>query len=273
MGQKLVRRKRLTWALIAVAASCAPAKVPVGPAPAEPQVQAVVLTIQTTLQPQNKTFQHSIIIANGRARSEDEVDRWRLFDLQNGQVTFVDDVARTFRTDPASKLIDQRREAAREPLPAGVPRAEVVSTGAKRVMNGVEATQLLLHAGGYQRELWIGSPPSVPPDLFALLFGTQPPDARYEPMMRDADETLLATRGFPLADHAELPYGNSKLIVDRNVVKIEQRNVKQSLLNVDPAYRNLTEPDASHPPASSPLHDRNTPEAGSRSSSTGQRNP
>ena len=49
----------------------------------EPQVAATVLTIQTNLQPQNKSFTHSIVIANGHARSGDEVDRWRLFDVDN----------------------------------------------------------------------------------------------------------------------------------------------------------------------------------------------
>lgn len=272
MGPKLVRRKGLTCALIAVAA-CAPRNIPARGGPAEPQVAATVVTIETRLQPQDKIFRHSIVIGGGRARSEDEVDRWRLFDLQHNQVTFVDDIARTFRTEPADSLMGRRRAAAKGPLPEGVPHAELVNTGAKRVIGGVEATQMLIRAGGYQRELWIGTPPSVPPNLFAMMFGTDAATSKYEPMMRDADEALLGMQGFPLADHAELPYGNEKLVVDRNVVKIEQRNVPASLLNVRAGYREITEPAASPPPASSPPRDRSTPGAEWRSSATDRKNP
>lgn len=272
MGQKLVRRKGLTraWALIAVAA-CAPQKNAIERLP-EPQVPATVLTIETKLQPQNKTFQHSIIIVGGHARSEDEVDRWRLFDLDHDQVTFVDDGRRTYETQPVSRAIAERRDAAAGPLPAGVPRAQVISTGASRVINGVQASQLLIRLGGYQRELWIGNPRSVPPNLFPTWFATRPVDSKYEPMMRDADEALMNLRGFPLLDHAELPFGNSKLVVDRNVVKIEQRNVQQSLLTVNRAYRELTAPAVSPPPVSSPPRGRSTPATGSQSSATSRKN-
>lgn len=274
MGQKLVRRKGLTCALAwMTAAACAPRNVPARGGPSEPQVAATVLTIETRLQPQDKIFRHSIVIAGGRARSEDEADRWRLFDLERNQVTFVDDVDRTFRTELADPLIVQRLAATEGPLPDGVPRAEVVYTGAKRVINGVEATQMLIRAGGYQRELWIGSPASVPANLFALMFGTRPAESKYEPMMRDADQALLGMQGFPLADHAELSYGDEKLVVDRNVVKIEQRNVPRSLLNVRAGYRELTEPAASPPPASSLPRGRSTPGAEWRSSATDQKNP
>ncbi len=254
-------------------AACGPVKPPVKGGPPEPQVAATVVTIETKLQPQNKTFQHSIVIAGGRARSDDEVDRWRLFDLEHDQVTFVNDIQKTVLTRAVERAIAERRDAANEPLADGVPRAEVVNTGAKRVIHGVEASQVLIRIGGYQRELWIGSPQSIPPNLFAMWFATQPVNSKDEPMMRDADEALLGMRGFPLADHAELPYGTSKLIVDRNVVKIERRNVPQSLLKVNAAYRELTEPAVNRPPVSSPPRDRSTPEAGSRSSATDRKNP
>ena len=258
------------WALIA-AVACAPRKNPL--AVAEPRISAVVLTIETKLQPQNKTFQHSIIIAGGRARSEDEVDRWRLFDLEHGQVTFVDDSRKTYRTEPVSLAIAERRDAAKDPLPDGAPRVQVISTGARRVIDGVEASQLVIRLGGYVRELWIGNPRSVPPNLFATWFATRPLNSKYEAIMRDADEALMNMRGFPMVDHAELSYGNSKLVVDRSVVKIEQRDVKKSLLNVSAAYRDVTAPAASPPPASSRPPGRNTPAAGSPASATGQKNP
>ena len=64
----MVRRKGLI--LVVVALACRPAP----PAPsrtAEPRIRATVVTIQTTLQPQNKTFIHSVVIANGRVVAEE----------------------------------------------------------------------------------------------------------------------------------------------------------------------------------------------------------
>src|SRR5205085_1212957 len=99
-----------------------------------------------------------------------------------------------------------------------------------KVIQGVEATQYLIRLGRYQRELWIGSPKAIPPQLFG--------------MMNAADDRLSKLRGFPLVDHAELPYGKSKLLVDHSVVKIEQRNVPPSArrMSVPCFTRNPTTP-------------------------------
>ena len=201
----------------------------------EPKIQATVVTIQTTLQPQNKILSNSIVIGNGRARSDDEVDHWRLFDLQQNRVTYVNDLTKTYYTVTAKTVEDSG-----PPLPP-----QFVPTDAKRVLQGVEATQYVIRVGAYQRELWIGNPPSIPEQLFG--------------MMNASDEELPKVRGFPLADHAELPYGKSKLVVDRTVMKIEQRNVPESLLNVSSDYIEVRAPGARRPPASSPPPDRNTP--------------
>ena len=216
----------------------------------EPTIPATVITIQTVLHPQNRMLKHSIFIANGRARSDDELDRWRLFDLENNSVTYVDDLA-----NPIARTVTLRHDLAKTyytvpggaPPPSGAATAEgrgapqLQATGAKRVVMGVEATQILIRLGAYQRELWMGTPASIPPQLFGMM-----------------NAEFATLRGFPLADHSELPYGKSKLVVDRNVVKIEQRNVPLSLLNVRREYKDITAPAGSRPPASSPQRDRST---------------
>jgi len=226
-----------------VAACGRPSMTPPGASsirPGEPTVAATVITIQTTLQPEQKTFTHTIAIANGHARADNELDRWRLFDLDHDAITYVDDLAKTYYTAPASR--------------SNAP--QMIATGAKRVIQGVEASQFLIRMGGYQRELWIGTPQSVPPELFGMI-----------------DSKFANVRGFPLADHAELAYGKSKLIVDRNVMKIEQKNVPRSLLNVSSDYKNITAPGENRPPASSRPRDRSTPAEESPPSSTGRRFP
>jgi hypothetical protein len=215
-------------ALIAIIACSKPiAKLPqrVISGSLEPTVPATVITIQTVLQPQGRMLKHSIFIANGRARSDDELDRWRLFDLDQNSITYVDDVTKTYYNTPLT----------------AAPAQQVIPTGAKRIVQGVEASQFLIRMGGYQRQLWIGSPQSIPPQLFGMM-----------------NPEFATLRGFPLLDHAELPYGKSKLVVDRNVVKIEQRNVPLSLLNVSRDYKSITAPAGSPPPASSPQRGRST---------------
>src|SRR5262249_1304850 len=72
VGQKLVRSKRLIAIVALVACSKPIAKLPQRAISAalEPTVPATVITIQTSLQPQNRTVTHSIVIADNRARSD-----------------------------------------------------------------------------------------------------------------------------------------------------------------------------------------------------------
>jgi hypothetical protein len=231
---------------------------PSPPAPkkgaAEPQLRATVVTIQTSTEPAKKTTAHLLVIANGRARSGDELDHWRLFDLTKNNVTFVDDVEKTFRTVDVPAAMKSRGAALASAIPEGMPRATFAPTGAKKVVAGVEASQAVIRLGAYQRQLWIGNHPAIPAQLFAAMQATQPITTPLAPVARAVDEALMNVRGFPLADHAELPFGNGKLVVDKQVVKVEQRDVPQSLLNVPASYKDVTPrptaPAASRQPAS-----------------------
>ena len=228
MGTKLVRRKGLI--LILVAAACRPA--PPAPANSGPKIRATVVTIQTTLQPQNKSFTHSIVIANGLARSSDEADSWRLFDLQKKQVTFVDDIASTSRDVPLAALVAQRRKELAQPLSVPLPRATFVATGAKRALLGVDAAEHLIRLGGYRRQLLIAKHPALPADLFVMMEASAPNSSPLAGVARDVDAALMSVQGFPLLDHAEVAVGNKKMVVERSVVKIEQKDVPASWLAV-----------------------------------------
>jgi hypothetical protein len=177
--------------------------------PAVPQVRATVITIEMKIQPENKTFTHAIVIASDKARSLDELDRWRLFDLKANTVTFVDDVARSYRTEQVSR-----------------PAHSVEATREIKPLQGVNATLWTTHTGGYTRQLWIGNHPAIPPQLFSMMTG-------------------IETQGFPLAEHAELPYLNKKLVVDKTVTRIESKDVPASLFVIP-----FTKPDASRRPSS-----------------------
>lgn len=247
----------MTWCLcVAIAvAACKQVKAPLKAVvrAMEPQTPATVITIQTTLQPQNKTFLHAIVIAKGRARSSDEVDRWRLFNLAESRVSYVDDVAKTYYSESIGGTSPPAAARAED-----IPRPQLIVTGAKRVIQGIDAVQLIIRFGGYQRELWVGNPPSVPDKLYA--------------MMHASDEGSKL-RGFPLVDHAELAYGKSKLVVDRTVLNIEQRDIPESFLDIRADYKEIKAPGERRPPASSPPAGRSIPAAEWRSSGTAQTTP
>jgi hypothetical protein len=237
----------------------------------EPKVRATIVTIRTTVQPANRSFVHSLVIANNRARSGDEVDAWRLFDLKNQTVTYVDDVAKTYRSVPLATIISQRREAIAQPLQEQIPAAQFAVTGAKRVVDGIETSQSVIRAGSYVRELWIGSHPQIPPGLFAMMMASAPASSPIAPMMRQVDAALIEVRGFPLVDRSELPMGDKTLVVEHSVIKFDQRDIPQSWLNVPGSYKGLpqtTEPGARPPSSSSPRRDQTTPATESRSSAT-----
>ena len=214
--------------MVMVALACRP--TPPTSSRTEPRIRATVVTIQTTLQPQNKTFTHSIVIADGRALSSDEADSWRLFDLQKKQVTFVDGIARTSRDLPLAALLAARNRELAQPFTAPLPRATLVVTGAKRVLLGVEAFEHLIRLGGYQRQLWIAKHPSLPDDLFAMMEASSLRSSPLDGVSRDIDLALMSVQGFPLLDHAEVAFGKKKMVVERSVVSIEVRDVPAAWL-------------------------------------------
>jgi hypothetical protein len=252
--------------------ACKP--TPVTPVKA-PQTRATVLTIQTHIEPEKRTFAHLLVISGDLARSGDELDTWRLFDLKQKRVTYVDDIARTYRSEPFAAIVNRRRAADAQPPAVGSPHVEIRETGATRVIQGVESKQIVIRAGRYQRELWVGSHPQIAPDLFAMMHASAPARSPLSGVTRHVDEKLFVLQGFPMSERAELPYGRETLRIERNVVKIEQRNIPTSWLRVGPGYRDLDAkaPDVRHPPDASRLLDRNVLREGLRSFGKDQKSP
>jgi hypothetical protein len=233
---------KLSAFLLALALLCSCSKPPAATAIAKqngPTIRAMVVTIQTTIQPANKTYSHEIVIANNLARSTDEADQWRLFDFAQKRVTYVDDIAHTVRVQSFADAIASRRAAVARPVPDGLPRAQFVVTNAQKTLQGVATKQSVIRLGAYQRELWIGSHPLIPRGLFAMLQASEPASSPLAGITRAADEALIEVQGFPLADHAELPYENKKMVVDHTVMKIEQRDVPATLLAVNGKYADV----------------------------------
>src|SRR5436190_938283 len=101
--------KRLVLLLVLVCITCKQPPPQTAAPAAGPQVNATVVTIRTTIEPDKKTYTHAIVIANGVARSTSELDQWRLFDTKSKSVTFVDDIAKTTRTESFESLLKSHR--------------------------------------------------------------------------------------------------------------------------------------------------------------------
>ncbi|HEX3070009.1 MAG TPA: hypothetical protein VHX14_15685 [Thermoanaerobaculia bacterium] len=232
-------RKWLAALIVFLAACNRPPVKPVRPAANEPKIRAIVVTIQTTMPPSPKIWTHTIVIANDRARSSDELDEWRLFDFKEKTVTFVDDLSKTYRKVSFADVEAAHRASLSQQLPEGMPRAQFMVGNAQKTLQGVIAKQSTIRIGAYQRELWIASHPLIPQGLFAIMQASAPASSPLAGVMRQADEALIEIKGFPMSDHAELPYEKRKLVVDNEVVKIEQSDVAASWLNVNGAYKEV----------------------------------
>lgn len=227
--------------LIAVCISCKPSpqQQPAKTA-APPQVRATVISVRTTVEPEKKTHEHAIVVAGDRARHTGENDRWRLFDLKAQTVTFVDDVEKTIRTEPLAALVRRRATFNANALPPHYPPAKLVRTNETKAMHGAAARKVVILSGAYRRELWLGEHPRIPRGLFAMMHASDTPSSPLGPIMRAVDAALVNERGFPLSDRTEVPLGKDKLVVERTVTGVAEREVPEALLKLPDGYKDLT---------------------------------
>jgi len=217
-----------------------------GPAPSKtaaavPTVRATVITIKTTNLPEKRDFTRTIVIAGDRARDTSEHDVWRLFDTKAKNVTFVDEINGTARSESLQALIDTRRTEFMKPLPAHYPPARILRPASKRTFLDVPAELFAIESGRYRRELWFGEHPSIPTGLFAMMHASEPATLPLAPMLRAVDEVLIAARGFPLSDRAEVPIAKEKVIVESVVLSVTTKDVPASLFEL-PKGITLTQP-------------------------------
>ncbi len=256
--------------MVLLFAACNPEQPLTGRLAAVPQIRATVVTVRTTVAPSNRTTTHAVVIGESVARSTDEAGTWRLFDFRHNRVTFVDDVEKTYQVFPLSALVEERRAInSRESIPA-YPAAQFTVTGEQQTVLGTPARQAVVRMGNYERELWFGTHPKIPANLFALMLASDRRPTAFGQIAKQLDEGLLAARGFPLLDHAELPYGKEMMVVDRNVVGIDERNVPTTLLQIPTGYEQIKAPAASRPPVSLPPPGQTVPATESQPSAITQ---
>lgn len=273
MGQELVRSERVTsrdrvlrgavlffLALSALAVACrqqAPSK-PRGTT--VPKMRVTAFVIRTNLLPEKKAFVHLVMLSGDKVRLGDETDTWRLFDLKNETVTFVDAVAKTYRTVPAATLIRDRIRLVSSPAADSVPPARFTSPAAERTLFGFRARQHVIEAGPYRREIWMSGATPIGDRFFAMLVASEPMSERYAPMMGEATRGLLGLEGFPVLDRSDMPNDGATWTVERRLEKVERRDVPVALMTIPADYRDITPtaPAAGRRPASSLPSDQTT---------------
>jgi hypothetical protein len=241
----LVRSKRTLKQialLVVVAALAACGEAPTQPPAARklPQIEATVVTLRTTVTGSDRAVIHRVVASDGKARIGNELDRWRLFDFTNKTVTFVDEVERSFRTETFDAVLATRRTATSKALPGQLPRARVESSQETRTIAGVPGQRHSILLGAYRRDLWLSREPVVDPMFFTILSATEPIEAEFAGIMRDAYPRLAALRGFPLLDRSELPVGAELVIAERIVEKIEQTSIPAVWLQIPEGYEDKT---------------------------------
>ena len=238
-----------------------------------PTVEATIITVRTVTLPKIREYTHQVVVASGKIRIGDEVDRWRLFDLEQDTVTWVDDITKTFRVHRGDVL---RREASAiegAALPHGIREAEWVRTGGRRNIAGVNAQQYIIRIGAYNRQLWVGSIPRVPEKFLALAFASDMNDGPYRGLMRKVMPAMISLNGFVMLDRSDLPMGTETVSIERTVTAVSQGSIPRGWLAIPPGYRDatsvaITGPSAGRRSASSRQPGRDIREAGSQSSVT-----
>lgn len=240
---------------------------------AEAGVEATVITIRTDLPHRNVTLRQTLAIAGDKARFLGEADAWRLIDLDDLTVTFVDDITRTTRTRSLQHMQGHRRAAIAAQLPPFIPRATFRKTGQTQRILGRLAAQYEVAAGAYRRELWFPTEQVFPASLFRLVHASEPLSAPYAGILRDVDPLLMRLDGYPLLEKSSVPFGNKTLTVAKNVEKVERRRLALATFRIPAGYEEIREPAAGRPSVSSPAPGRNARGAESRSSATARRTP
>lgn len=235
--------------------------------PAVPLIEADVLTLRSTSSDKQESLL-DIMVARNKVRFSNELDSWRLIDLEAGTVTFVDAVAETYRTKSLQQLAAEKRRAAQAPLPPFIKPPTFSATGRTETIAGVEASEWVLEMGDYRRELWLSRSPLVHPRFLALSVGSEELGGAYAAAMAPVHTRLMSLEGFPLRERITVPLGKEVLVHERRLERRGKKRVPRALLELPPNYRHLTNGGSAdgRRDASSPPSGRTTPEAGSRSS-------
>jgi hypothetical protein len=232
-------------ALVGIIAGCsdAPAAAP-SPEPrlSGPTVEAKVLTIRESHHPPTRAFLSPIVVWGAKVRIGTDLDNWRLFDLQEQTVTWVDEIAGTYRVVRAEDLVNRRQRQLRAAVPGGIPLLEGGPTGRTVEVEGIAAEQWLMKLGGYEREIWLTSEPLVGEGFLRMWLASEPVNEAYAGVLRDVEGALMREDGFPVYERSAFAWEGGAMVSRRRLVSIRTRQVPAALFEIPADYRDVTPP-------------------------------
>jgi hypothetical protein len=224
-----MRKTKPGWLLLVVVllsgTGCQQAPAPAeSPAPAEAEVEARVYSFRVRVEPEGRETIERFAIHAGRLRLPGERLRWRLIDLREHTVVFVDELAKTAERKSFEEVLADLREASARD--EGVPVARVVPGGEERELHGLRVDLYVMTLGsGYVRRLWITREPFIHEDVFLLLLATNPPSNRNLPALRELIELLDRIDGYPLLDQSEMTLADVEHTIERSLIAVADQRV------------------------------------------------
>lgn len=209
-----------------------------------------VLTIRTSI-PGERSFLYFIGVADGKVRLGSETDQWRLIDVRNRTVTFVDEINRTYRTVAMSVLLQERRSAVARRAPEFLRPATFEPIRETRTYAGLPSTGYAISMGAYRREIWLSYRSIIAPEFLSLYLASEPVGEAYAGSMREVYAELLRLQGFPVHERSEMPLGSKTLVIERTLIRAVDRPVPVVWFQIPPDFRDLT-PAAAGSPAGRP---------------------
>lgn len=232
-------------ALAAIVSGCndAPATAPSSaPSRTGPTVEARVLTIRESHHPPTRAFLSPIVVWGSKVRIGTDLDNWRLFDLEAQTVTWVDEIAGTYRTVGAEDLVNRRQRQLRTAVPGGIPLLEGGPTGRAVEVEGIAAEQWLVKLGGYEREIWLTKEPLVGEGFFRMWLASEPLNEAYAGVLRNVEGALMRQDGFPVYERSAFVWEGGAMVSRRRLVSITTRQVSAPLFEIPAGFRNVTPP-------------------------------
>lgn len=229
-------RREIVIAAALLLASCRPGDPTSGiEAPIE-RIEGRIVTILSQIPEENRTLTYEVYEAGGLVRSTDELDRWRLLDVPNRRVTFVDEVAKTRRVMTLEQLRERKERLAQGPVPDWYPHATFARTGESKEIAGVTADQYVIQAGGFRREMWVSREPLLGDSYMALRFGSEDPGGPAPAALAKIQLELMKLEGFPLEDQLSLPMGEDVWGVQRRTQSIARGEIVRTMFEIPEEY-------------------------------------
>jgi len=208
----LARFTAAAFSCLLLAACTKPEKAE-APQPAAPPdaLQALMLTYETVVMPDNKSVRFQVASDGTFVRLGNESGNWRLFDTKNRTITFVDQAAGTVSTVGFDQALAGRMKQLAESPTEGMPTAKVTE-GPGEPERGHPTQRVNIEVGKFSREIVLSTDVLLPGEFYAMKVVTDPLDPRYASIMKDVLPVLVRQNGTLLSETNRLEMENGEPI-------------------------------------------------------------